>query len=67
MKVPSKIFKKIPMKTLIFSKVAGFWCATLLNLNFIIAFFKEFDCGFQNNYYPEQVSVTASERHVKSF
>ena len=36
----------------------------LLNLNSIAVYFKDFDCEFQNIYFPEQVSVLVSEKHI---
>ena len=55
------------MKKIIFSKVTGFQSAALLNLNSITVSFKDFDCGFQNNYFAEQVSGAASEKQILHF
>ena len=59
-----KPLKKFHGKKLFFSKVSGFWSATLQNLIFITLSFKDFDCEFQNTYFPEQVFVAASEEHI---
>ena len=37
-------------------KVADSQPATLLKMNFVISIFKDFDCKFENTYFPEQLS-----------
>ena len=63
-----KSLKKFVIQNFIFSKVAGFQRTTLLKMNFFEVFFKDFDCKFQNTYFAEPVSVTASKlyRFIKT-
>ena len=55
------------MKKIIFCKVAGFYSPTLLNFNPITVYFNDFERGFHNSYFPEQVLVAASEKHILHF
>ena len=58
---------KIPIKRFIFCKVASFWPATLLKMNFVIGIVQGFGWKFQNTYFPEQLSVAASGIKTNNF
>ena len=52
MKLPGKIFEKIPTNKIFLSEACTFI---------------KFDCEFHNTHFPEQVSVAASKKHILNF
>ena len=63
MKFAVKIAKKGLCKKFVFSKVIGSKLTTLLKMNFLIGFFKDFSCKFQNTYFPKHLLAIVTFRH----
>ena len=53
------------MKKFIYSNLAYYKSTTLLKMNFFIGVFKDFYCKLQNTYFPEHLSVVASDTLFK--